>query len=201
MPFALKDQIARDFDWSVYGCDIVASKKIANAFILNFEQFTDRGKGLYIYSKTKGAGKTMLACCLANELLSVSMSVKFITVLDLMELKKSSYEKGVEHVQILDELKSLYDAGLLILDDMGVELRSQKNEHTDQVLYQIINSRMNSKRVTIFTSNLKIEELKTDDRTKDRISKMSIMVNLPEIPVRKIMTETENEEFIKTLLA
>ena len=77
----------RDFDWDLYSEDVTGQKKLANAFISKFEQFRSSGRGLYIYSNTKGSGKTMLACCIANELLQrIDISVKFISTIEYIEL-------------------------------------------------------------------------------------------------------------------
>lgn len=59
-----------------------------NNTINNNTTFRKQGRGLYIYSNTKGSGKTLLACCLANEVLKKQdVSVKFTTVIiDLAQL-------------------------------------------------------------------------------------------------------------------
>ena len=80
---------ASHFDWSLYAEEMAPQKKIANAFIVKFSDFRKQGRGLYIFSGTKGSGKTMLACCLANEIMErVDTSVKFITVPEYLELIK-----------------------------------------------------------------------------------------------------------------
>lgn len=52
---------ARDFDWTVYFEDTAPQKKVANAFVTQFDDFRRQGRGLYIFSETKGSGKTLLA--------------------------------------------------------------------------------------------------------------------------------------------
>lgn len=197
MPFEFIDAKAVNFDWTLYGEDVTVQKKIINAFIKKFEQFEQEGKGLYLYSKTKGSGKTMLACCIANEILERKpISTKFITVLDFIELVKKTYSYK-EHGE---ELKSLFQARLLILDDMGVEMRKGENEHTNQVLYRLINERVSKKLVTVITSNEKIQNLRTDERIIDRIYKMAIQVEIPEVAIRTKLAESENFEFLEELL-
>ena len=68
IPFKYMDKRGNDFNWSVYRCDVSSQKEIVNAFVSKFEKFRSESKGLYIYSKVKGSGKTMLACCILNEL-------------------------------------------------------------------------------------------------------------------------------------
>ena len=48
--------------------------------------FQREGRGLYFYSDTKGSGKTMIACAVANEILKThDISVKFTSVTDYIE--------------------------------------------------------------------------------------------------------------------
>ena len=62
----------------------------------------------------KGSGKTLLACCLANGLADREpISVKFISAPDFVELSKRSGNN--------DDLESIYNAGVLVLDDIGSE--------------------------------------------------------------------------------
>ena len=60
MPFNYLDVKPSFFNWSAYGEDTSAIKQYANAFIVKFEEFKAEGKGIYIHSKTKGSGKTLL---------------------------------------------------------------------------------------------------------------------------------------------
>lgn len=80
----------KDFKWDCYGgSDTGAQKNIANAFIARYPEFRKSGRGLYIHSRTKGSGKTLLACCLANEVMEkYDAVVKFIQVLDWIDLVK-----------------------------------------------------------------------------------------------------------------
>jgi len=68
MPFEFVNAVAKDFIWSKYKTDIVAAKDMVNRYIMFYQQFKDSGMGLYIYSGTKGSGKTMLSCCILNEI-------------------------------------------------------------------------------------------------------------------------------------
>ncbi len=53
------------------------------------------GNGLYIFSKTKGTGKTMLACVLANELIKKSdacgLNVKYVTAQGYIEMIRETH--------------------------------------------------------------------------------------------------------------
>lgn len=194
MPFEFLDKKAKDFDWTLYGKDIAAQKQIANAFIVNFEKFENEGKGLYIFSRTKGAGKTFLASCLLNQLIeSRPITGKFITALDLVELTK----KGFKHSEAQEELDGIFKTRILILDDLGTQLN---REFSDTVLYRLVNERMGNKLVTIFTSNIPVNELKIDERISDRIFSMTIPLILPEVSIRNNKAREKNAEFLKSIL-
>lgn len=189
---------ASDFDWNIYSVhgniDTSAQKRIVNLFITQFAEYEKAGKGIFLYSKAKGSGKTMLSCIIANELIArLSLSVKFISVIDLLELVKKNYKGGDYN----EDIESFFKTRLLILDDIGTE---HKTEHTDMVLYRLINERSNNNLTTIFTSNLSIDQLKLDERTVDRINKMAISVDLPNICVRKIKAEEEKKKFLKEII-
>ena len=78
--------------WGLYGDDdqdAELGRKWSNAFILNFRKFRRDGKGFFVYSKTKGSGKTFLSICLANEVMwRYDVNVKFISILDYLDLTK-----------------------------------------------------------------------------------------------------------------
>lgn len=195
LPFNYLDKKASDFNWDVYGVDMSNWKKLANAFIVNFREWQQKGKGLYICSHTKGSGKTLLACCLANEIMEqYDISVKFISIPELLEMTKKSYSDFAEK----GELKSIQNAGLLILDDIGTET---KKEWIDTELFRLIDSRYSNNRLTIFTSNLELNQLKLNDRIVDRIYSMCIQLNLPEKSIRRMQVNNENSKFLKRVLS
>ena len=79
MPPEYMNLTSKDFDFGKYGIDMSKTTRIIQKFIMNYENFQDKNMGLYIYSGTKGSGKTMLACCILNEISKRYIgSVKFI---------------------------------------------------------------------------------------------------------------------------
>ena len=62
-----------------------------NHFIDHFSDWSNRGKGLYIFSGTKGTGKTLLSCVIANELMALyGIRVKFVLISDLISQIKQA---------------------------------------------------------------------------------------------------------------
>ena len=194
MPFEYMNKMSKDFDWSFYPhAEIGKIKEVVNKFILGFDKFREAGKGLYICSKSKGSGKTLLSCILANELLErKSINIKFIAVLDFIEMTK----KGFKSDKAVEDMENIRNATVLILDDIGVQM---SKEWVDSVLYRLINHRASNKLVTIFTSNIEADNLKVDERITQRIEKMTIPLYLPEVSVRKQLTEQENNNFLSNI--
>lgn len=194
MPFEYLDKMGKDFDWKIYEVDTEFQSKLSSAFIVNFSKFRAAGKGLYIHSRIRGSGKTMLACCLLNEVVKrYDVSVKFINVLDYLELTK----KGYSSMEDKEEKQSILGASVLVLDDIGVEV---SKGWVDTTLYQLINFRYSSKLPTIITSNLPLEELKIDDRIKDRINARCIELKIPDVSIRSEKAADEKAEFINSVM-
>lgn len=183
MPFEFMDKAGKDFLWNRYSTDISRARNLVNQYILKFEHFQKKGLGLYISSGTKGSGKTMLSCCIVNEIADrYAISVKFVNILDLLEMTKKSFKSEDK------EIDALYQAGLLVLDDIGAQI---SKEWIDSVLYRLVNNRYINRKPTIYTSNIPIDSLKMDDRIVDRIESTTYPLALPEEPIRRMMRQQE----------
>lgn len=160
----------------------------------NFEALNERGMGLYLYSKTKGSGKTMMAVSIANELMhEKGCQIKFCTSLQILNEIKAIWEKKSLESEsgLLDFLST---SEILIIDDFGTEQgdKSWINER----FYQIINNRYVDRKVTIFTSNERLDLLKYDDRITNRIKERTFQVPFPEESVRDIIAKNNMRELI-----
>lgn len=192
MPFDFLNMTAKDFLWDKYSTDTSGSKSMMNQYIINYQAFKEKGMGLYIYSETKGSGKTMLSCCLLNEIAKrYAGSVKFVNILDFIEMTK----KGIDNQD--EDVKAIYHCGLLVIDDIGVQM---SREWIDTVLYRLINDRYINKLPTIYTSNLPVEGLKMDDRITDRIECTTYPIRLPDESIRKIMRQQEKQELLNNIV-
>lgn len=189
MPMEFMNLTGKDFLWDKYGVDIDAPRETVNNFIIKYEALQERGMGLYIFSKTKGSGKTMLSCCILNELSKRYIgSVKFVNALDLLDMTKKGFQ------QEEPDIESLYACRVLVIDDIGVQL---DKEWVNTVFYRLINDRYGSRKVTIYTSNMAINDLKMDERIIDRIESTSFEVHLPEVPLRSILRQEEKDRLMK----
>lgn len=190
MPFDFMELTGKDFDWKKYKADILEPKTMVNKYIMNYLRFKEQGMGLYIHSGTKGSGKTMLACCMINELTTRYVgSVKFVNILDFLEMTKKSYSGD-------NEVESIYKASLLVIDDIGVQM---SKEWVDTVLYRLINERYVNRLPTIYTSNIAVDRLKIDDRIIDRIESRSYIVTLPEESIRRTLGQQDKERLLQDI--
>lgn len=194
MPVEYMSKDGKDFDWGQYSEDVEIQKRIANAFVYSFATFRKQGRGLYIYSNTKGSGKTLLACCLANEVLKKQdVSVKFTTVADYIELVRSSKNEAVK-----EQINAIMNTGLLIVDDIGAT--KEDKDWISDAIYRLVNRRYENMLPTIYTSNVMIDNLKCDDRISSRIMETSTVLAMPEFSVRKKKADERNEAFLRGIL-
>lgn len=149
--------------------------------------------GLYFYSNCKGSGKTRMATSIANELIyGYEMNVKFATSVQIMNEIKASWDKeqGMSEHQLLDDLSK---AEVLIIDDFGMET---VKDWIAERIYQIINQRYINKLITIFTSNLAVDELTYDDRITNRIKERCYMLAFPNESIRDYISEKNMAEIM-----
>lgn len=114
-----------------------------------------------------GLGKTYLSGCIAREIKTRGFSVAFDSAQNYFHKIENEHFGRSEG----DTLSILLTADLLILDDLGSEFYSQFNS---SAAYNIINSRLNSHKPTIISSNLSLDELakRYDDRIMSRLMGM-----------------------------
>ena len=112
-----------------------------------------------LFTGASGLGKTFLLRCIAKEV-SKKAPVCYMTAGDLSKVFLA-HRLG-EDV----ELKLLYDAPLLIIDDLGTEAMYQNV--TVEYLSELIEKRHFSDKHTVFSTNLSVRDIK--ERYGERIS-------------------------------
>lgn len=170
--------------------------KIIKNYIDNFQTFQENGVGLYIYSKTKGSGKTRMAASMANQFLADGHRVKFATSSEIIEQIKKTWDQDSK-ISERDLLSDLKDVEILIIDDFGAERNS---DWINDKFYQIVNYRYINKLVTIYTSNYTENEIQYNERISSRIKECSYSVQFPEESIRDHIYEQRNNEMIKKIL-
>ena len=192
----------RSFDITAYNspnCQNAARNAVKgiNYYLNNFSVLKGQGKGLYIYSQTKGSGKTRMAVSLANELMDKGIQVKFATSLQILAEIKKSWDKNSEYQSESELINQLSNTEVLIIDDFDVE--QGEKAWISERFYQIINSRYMDKKVTIYTSNSGIESLGYDDRIVNRIKERSFVLPFPEESVRDRIAKENMYELINAI--
>lgn len=117
------------------------------------DTFSENSKSVLMLGKT-GVGKTHLSMSIAKKTAADGNNVIYGSVINLLRAIENEHfgRSGSDD----DTLSVLNECDLLILDDLGSEHHTPFYEST---LYNIINTRINTGKPTIISSNLSLEEL------------------------------------------
>ena len=108
-------------------------------------------KGLFLHGNF-GCGKTFLISCLLNELrIKKNASIEIVYFPEALRTLKDDFSL------FADKMYNYQHVDILLIDDIGAEKVTDWGR--DEVLGTILQSRMNDKLPTFFTSNLNIKEL------------------------------------------
>ena len=129
--------------------NILKIREISKRFIETFKE--DNDFNLLFYGPT-GQGKTFTINCIAKELLDRNISVIYLTAYEIVELLENKRFKKIDD----DRYDYLFEAQLLIVDDLGIELVSS---FTNSEIFNIINTRLIRGKKTVISTNLSPKEL------------------------------------------
>lgn len=128
-----------------------------------------RKKGLYLHGQP-GVGKTYLLIRLANVLANNNWKVAFISVINLINRVKKSFNVFNSESSLVE---ILLGADVLFLDDIGGE--SVSSWVRDDLLFRILNDRISRQLSTFFSSNFTTTTLTTIyDNIKNEINDKEI---------------------------
>jgi DNA replication protein DnaC len=96
-----------------------------------------------------GVGKTHLAIAMLKGLIQKGVPCLFYDFRDLLKEIQDSYNP-VSQTSELKVLQPVYEADVLVLDELGA---SKPTDWVRDTMTQIINTRYNDKKITIFTTN------------------------------------------------
>lgn len=146
----------------------------------NIEQFVSSGDSLYIFSNTCGNGKTAWAIRLIQAYFNsiwhkcdLNCKALFINVPRfLLSLKDNISNKSdyIEHIK-----NNILNADLVVWDEIGTKaITNFEHEH----LLSLVNSRIDSNKAQIFTSNLNPETLRevVGERLYSRVVNLSTIL-------------------------
>ncbi|WP_242856773.1 ATP-binding protein [Clostridium sp. FS41] len=197
IPEAFKALDIRSFRLDVYrneaGRKIIVNTCAAIKYYLdNLDGMRADGMGLYLYSGTKGSGKTRMAASIANEMVSTyRMQVKFAGSMQIINEIKATWDDKERSES--DLLRALSTVQVLVIDDFGTEL---PKDWIGERFYSIINGRYQDKLITMYTSNLCLQDLRYDDRITNRIKERTFQLPFPEESVRDLIAEQNRKALI-----
>lgn len=109
--------------------------------------------GLYLYGNL-GSGKTHISMAILNYYAKQSKKVAFVNCPNFAYQFYSSYTEDDKREVKLEQMRNAY---CLVLDDIGAETYS--SYFRDEILFPLLNDRMEKQKLTIFTSNHDIDAL------------------------------------------
>lgn len=110
------------------------------------------GAGNLLFSGATGLGKTFLSACIARQVADQGCSVTYVSAGTLFsDYERVKFSHGDE-----SELQKYTDCDLLILDDLGTEMRTQ---FVVSALYTVLNERLLRQKSMIISTNLRPEDL------------------------------------------
>lgn len=149
---------------------------------LFMEEYPNK-KGIYL-SGSFGTGKSYILNALLNEL--SRKNIKCVSIyypLLLKRLKDSFNSKNESYEQVYNEL---INSDILLIDDIGAENNTPWSR--DEVLGGILQSRMDNKKITFFTSNFTLDELENHlsetSTSTDKIKARRIIERIKELTVQ-----------------
>lgn len=148
-----------------------------------------KGHGIYLYGN-KGTGKTHLTACMANELLSKGFPTLFTSMGEISKAIRATYNRQSSETE-QTFMARLTSVDFLFIDDFGTERLAKEGEDLwlQEKVFDIVNSRYNNCKPTIYTSNYSLMEMMKDrglsDKTADRITQKSAIMELTGESYRK----------------
>ena len=118
-----------------------------------------------------GLGKTHLSLAVGKEVIEKGYSVIYGSAPDLLKKVEKENFRGNEEI---DTAQLLHECDLLIIDDLGAEFETKFN---DSVIYNLVNTRMNTGRPIIINTNLQTSELQKryGDRIASRLLTLEVL--------------------------
>lgn len=177
--------------------------KMARSYVSRWKEMKEKNIGILLMGNT-GVGKSHISFMIANEIMTKYMSpVIAISTIELINKIYDSYSKYGEQGET-EIIRSLQNADLLVLDDIGAESKS-RNGKEKQIIYNLIDYRLRDGKPMILTTNLNTnqlrEKLKSEDmveRTYDRLMAMCSKIEI-EGNSRRIQQGKEKADIIKSL--
>lgn len=179
----------------VYSDNFAAAYARCKKYCEVADKVLEKGHGIYIFGD-HGTGKTHLTACMANALLAQGYPVLYTSMGEISKAIRSSFnKKGMTEQEFMERLR---EVDFLFLDDFGTERVTKNDEDLwlQEKVFEVVNSRYNAMKPTIFTSNYSLAEMVTDrglaGKTADRIRQKCVTLEIKGKSYRsKLRNKTE----------
>lgn len=129
------------------------ARATAMRYAIEFEDVEHTKQNSLALLGTVGAGKTMLGCCVLNDLLGRNIGVKYVPYGEMVTTLKQNAMDEAKYWQLAG---SYINARVLFIDDL---FKGSYTEADLKHLYTVINSRYLAKRPIVVTSELTIKQM------------------------------------------
>lgn len=136
-----------------------------------------------------GCGKTHLAASVANFAVSMGVPTLFLTVPDLLDMLRFSYNN--EDITFEERFEEIRSARLLVLDDFGTH---NATPWAQEKLFQIINYRYINQLATVVTTNLSLDEIEARIRSRLQDPELVTAVRIQATDYRRPSDDTGHSE-------
>ena len=128
------------------------------------ESFKGKGSDNLLLMGDTGLGKTHISSAIAKRIIQRGYDVYYVSAINM--LSGFEYQRfGTASSPQIESPDRLFESDLLIIDDLGTEI---SNQFSISVIYNLINTRLNTGKPTIISTNLSRNELR--QRYCDRIT-------------------------------
>ncbi len=160
LPLVMDSQSFDTFNLDYYSNEGNPSPRLIMSSVKNMccdyaENFSSQSPNLLFYGGT-GLGKTFLSSCIAKKVMEKGASVFYQSAYKIFSMFDKIKFDGEKDELIKFHTDNAYDVDLLVIDDLGTEFITS---YTAEVLFDLVNTRLNSGKKTIINTNLGPEEL------------------------------------------
>jgi DNA replication protein DnaC len=125
------------------------------------KSFSQKNNGWLLLMGGYGCGKTHLAAAIANQAVANDVATIFITVPDLLDTLRFTYQSKEETFE--ERFEHIRQVKLLILDDFGTQ---NATPWAQEKLFQIINYRYINRLPLVVTTNVSLQEIEGRIRSR-----------------------------------
>ncbi len=187
LPLLMEEQSFDNFKLDVYPEDCREEMQdvfaICKKYALNFAE--NKGDSLFLYGAT-GLGKTFLSSCIAKEVILNGFDAVYQPAYKIFRTFESFKFNHEDKEAAKRQIDRITNAELLVIDDLGAEMVTA---YSAEVLFDLINTRINQRQATIISTNLDFSDLETvySQRITSRILGHYIVLNCSGDDVRELL--------------